>query len=275
MVKVKQRNGGNSNNPDQGTQCRFERPQVQAVRIEATTEDNARNLSEENFRTEQLRLSSSQNRITAISAGVSIFTLLMLLGTLYYTSVATRAATSQTETSQKEFRSSQRPWVAIQFQAGGLQFGPGAAWMETTVHMKNVGHSIATNVIYHGLLRPSQSLNGHECETVSKEAHASPDAKNSGVAIFPEEDYTRGFPATAKIESLNYALAHPLNPNEPRNMSWYFIGCVSYTSPIDEDVHYTQIKYLLEPPSGGFFDWDNKNPQPVALIMDINGTNAT
>lgn len=257
-----QRGGNEGGDSSPVEKCLFVRPQVQAVRIEASSEDKERHSDEKRYWDKQIRLASNLNRITAVGAAISVFTLVALFFSLRYTREATGAAISQSQTSQREFESSQRPWVSLDVSGAQMVvYRAGAGEITVYYRLNNMGHSVATNVMFKGYVVPVQEETGKECE-VSQEWLDTLKSKQGGTIIFPTQTAAGAWPAVIRIH---------FQPN----MGLRFVGCLFYASPVDKSPHVTQLEYWIQkrgggfiypPPEGGSFDID--------LKQDINRTQA-
>ena len=267
-------NGGKPSGPTE--KCLFKRPDVQAIRIEPTSEDNKRYSSEETYRNDQLGLSLGLNIITAVGAAISVITLVALFISLHFNRQATQAAISQAKTSQQEFEISQRPWLSTaDYQVGPLQIMKDSASMQMGFSMTNVGHSVAKNVSFAAILVPNDRDGGRNCQSIAKEVRQNATTLNTGYTIFPNQPGRFIWVAYANPTQMQEAREHPLVTGDPRKMTFRLIACLSYTSVVDQSPHYTKTVFILKPRgTGGFFDIDSPI-QNVELVMDINGTDAT
>jgi hypothetical protein len=219
--------------------CLFVRPQVQAVRIETASDDKERYADEKENRRQQLILSSNLNRITAIGAGISVFTLIALFISLNYSREATKAAISQSQTSQREFESSQRPWVSLDAQATEITVGgDGRGIFIAKYTLNNVGHSVARNVETRGMIIPIGEETGKEC-VVDQGWRDTLKRVQGGVVIFPGQAFISNWPAPVAIHKFDGA---------------------------------TKIEYWVDNADSALMTPGGKHQ--VQLRMDINGTEA-
>ncbi|NYF90338.1 hypothetical protein RBB79_12160 [Tunturiibacter empetritectus] len=260
-------------NPTQTEKCRFSIPTVQAVRIEPSSEDKEKYSNEENYRRKQLDLSVYLNWITAIAAAISLLALAALFISLWFTRIATQAATKQATTAQREFESSQRPWLATQYAHDALLvIAPDSISLQMAVSMSNVGHSIAQNVIFRPILMENWRGNLTDCETWSENVEKQAAIVSGGIVIFPNQ-VLGPFTRAAFLTKDKIADAFR-NPDRPGKVTFKVVGCVAYTSSIDDKPHHTKFVFNVMPKGSSIqndFDLAPTSQNiPVDLEMDIN-----
>jgi len=226
--------------------CLFTKAGVQAVRIEASTEDSKRFSNEQEDRKKQLKLADRQNWITGIGAGISFLALVFLFGGLLLNKTSTDAAVSQAKTAQSEFVSSQRPWVSLEVvEVGKLYLRGNLLFIEPAIYIaKNHGHSVAETVSFHGFIVMNDKENGRECDDAVDGARESqgggyPD----GTIIFPDDTVKAQFDAH---DYTTGGLDHEFQTSpSPGQITPRLVACVVYTSPLDKSAHYTRVVYWI------------------------------
>ena len=268
-------NGGQQPSPPE--KCLFERPSVQAIRIEPSSEENKRYSDEQSDRRKQLKISVLLNWITAIGAGISFLALVALFVSLSFSRKATNAAVSQAETTQREFESSQRPWLyGSEYQVGQLELGGSVPQMNIAFSITNVGHSVARNVSFAAILVPNDRDGGRKCESIAKEVRENAPALHTGYTVFPNQKGGFRWVAYANLTQMQESREHPVVAGDPKKVTLKLISCLSYTSSVDQSPHYTQLTFFVRHRGTGAYYFDVDSPsQDVELEMDINGTNAT
>jgi hypothetical protein len=242
-------------NPTQSPKCFYKPPPgIQTVRIEPSTKDYQRDTEQETYQSNQIRLARWLNWITAIAAGCS----LCALGFLYQ---STTAATSQAKTAQQEFKASQRPWVSLSVTAEILFIRGDNVWLQpTSITMVNYGHSVAKNVRYRPWLIAEERETSKECET-STDVRAG-----EGQILFPSEV------GKGTFDAIDYSgLQAELKKTSTRgSISFRLIGCVLYSSTIDDLPHYTRVSYWVRAKDviGGPGEYH------ISLEPDFNGADA-
>jgi hypothetical protein len=190
-VKKKWNKGGKNQECSHGNQppspvekCLVPRD-VRTIKIDSSTEDTKRYLQEESDRERQLSLSVILNWITGVGAAISFLALVAIAIGLFFTRQQTQAALDQARTTQAEFVSSQRAWVALDIKSVHREARTPVADVEFT--LRNIGHSIAKIVI----LRPRFVLDGretgHECDR-AEQIQRDDEIANSGNVIFPGDE---------------------------------------------------------------------------------------
>ena len=246
-----------------------ERPvdaELQPPKARSPVAQEEEDADERNCRHKQLRLSVSQNLISGIGAGISVVTLIFLIGSFRLTKRSTDAATGQAEIAKKEYLSSQRPWLFLTTETETkLNLTANQLWMTPNSTIKNVGHSIAKEVVYTVHVVTPKTEKGTECEVPKDPDLRKYYEQGGGFVIFPDQTVrTNTFPGMAVV-----AEATPL----------FLITCVRYRSEIDEEFHLTKVRYwiyrkatvgspeeLMFRPGSGTLD--------VSLRADENGVSA-
>jgi hypothetical protein len=208
----------------------------------------------------------NSNAITAIA------TVLIFISGVVYTGFsalqwqATRqsadAATSAATTAAKQLEMVDRPWVIVSFIVNSpLVFGEDGMHLSLGVHLKNIGHSVATNIVIDDALFPSKDPLNEPlvrqrklCEKTRKDTVGM----NTGrleLTIFPDEE-DGSLSAGATIDNATIAanlLDTHLHPALKTKFisSVYFVGCVDYQYATSTIHHQTQFIYevgRIEPP---------------------------
>jgi hypothetical protein len=130
--------------------------------------------------------------------------------------------------------------------------------------MKNVGHSIAENVMFYPHLIDRAHETGKECDYSSKD-RAIAGQHDAGMVIFPE----RG----AEVTDIPAVMWPPNSVDSTSGVR--LIGCVNYISPIDNTFHYTRMAYWVshEESPNSYFQ-PIPGVQQITLTADINGESA-
>jgi hypothetical protein len=245
-------------NPPNPNRCIYKPPTgIHSVRIEPTTEDHDRDAEQKTYQTRQIGLSRGLNIITSVAAALSFCALLLLYR-------STDAATKQAKTAQNEFVSSQRPWVSLEvIDTGQLILNYNRMAIDGVAYsINNVGHSVATNVIFKPIIEPFANETFRECE-VSESSKKTIKAVQFGNALFPSQTFHGTWPTAG------------FTYGEHSNSGLKLIACISYTSSIDNATHFTRVGYwITDKTSPQDLLLPNSGAHTIQLVMDINGTKA-
>jgi hypothetical protein len=249
----------------------FKIPNPLPVVVESTASDEKRYGQEKDDRSAQIRAAQHLNGITVAAAAISLLALGALFVSLGYTRTATIAATKQADTAQREFVSSQRPWLSTKYMVDALlEIGPDSPTLQVGIQITNVGHSIAKNVIFHPILVANRKETGRECESISDEVHKKAVDFHAGIVAFPNESINLVRFASKDNPQMQEAYRHPISPGK---IMLQLIGCVTYNSSVDEDPHYTKYIFDVMPKGSTVqndFDFTSPSVQHVDLMMDAN-----
>jgi hypothetical protein len=224
------------------------------LQSEFRAEESAKDHFEATGPQESLRVAKQANLITAVAATVSFLGLVAVFLNVQLTKISTNAQVEQAKTANKEYEASERPWVTASYQpiaTEPLQFSQSDIATLVAVTVSNVGHSVAQSVQFRNFFIPTLSETGHECDDPEKGPVSNPRLR-AGTIILPGE--------TQKI-ALPVDIPSDRRPPTVRdNMSFDFIGCVTYGSVVDGTRHTTMRLMLLG--AGENVTNHVKNPAP-------------
>jgi hypothetical protein len=202
-----------------------------------------------------------------LGEGVALFGGLGLLIVNIYQMSATRdaaqAAKSAADTAQKQLEMSERPWLILQ----GITVDPpgfifpkeGGAQISIRPQIKNIGHSVATGVIFSvKLFNPSRTSFFTEpltkqqdlCKPIAdKPIINSQWGRGVGdLVIFPsdiEQSWFYGLNLT-QSEMDSTKLTVKIGDRDIGLLAPFIVGCVDYQYPTSTRHHQTQFIYRLE-----------------------------
>lgn len=180
-----------------------------------------------------------------------VIMLVLVLGTLV-------ATCQQNNVMKDTLRMDQRAWVSAEYQiVKPLTFDEaGNVYITLNVMMKNVGKSVALNVLPwvslvlldlgEGYMTPL-ALQERECD---KRRYQKIDLKHmSGAALFPEQEVSLPHPSYARItaERIKQAVAQ-VPPEKKGQIGFAVVGCVSYRASFEdlqEWRHQTRSMFFL------------------------------
>lgn len=173
------------------------------------------------------------------------------------------AAKSAAETAAREVEVSERPWIVIDNVRvpSNQTLIVGKSIVITTIGMdvKNIGHSPATNVTAHLILRLSGGPEGDIVKGICE--GAIPPADGFGDIIFPDKiGPPASYPINLSKEDVGKFWDAP-----PTNRILAVAGCVDYRSPISREYYYTGFLYdIFVLPS---YPTDTARIQPSNIVL--------
>lgn len=169
--------------------------------------------------------------------------------------ISTGAAKSAAETASKQLELLDRPWISVALiPESPLAFSSDQLQFNLRVHLKNVGHAVATNVVidhvafltpdpFHVVLSRQKAL----CEKTAEDTTGMNNGRLE-MTLFPgSEDTSLFIGSNISMHEIMSNLIDTHNPNFHDKVFGpvYLVGCVDYQYSASPTHHQTRFAYQI------------------------------